>query len=164
MSLTTLQSLEPRQEDTQSDISPVHETFVCHTNPPSAVCEVQETSDLESRASDTNLTPDTADADAPTIPSFVTIAEKFADEFWNSATTTTQTPTASHAGSPTGLFELVSLSGCGEDDGSMPNGDLIEHHEEASTSTTGPTVIDSNAEGEAEVLPDVERVLTEHAT
>jgi hypothetical protein len=119
--------------------------------------DVQDSSNPESPASDTELTRDIANADAPTIPSFLTVAEKFADEFWTSATTT-ETATVSpstipNPESPTDPFEFVPSPGCSDDDGSKSNGDLI--HEE--THTTHP-----NAEGEVGAgAPNVEQIPSE---
>ena len=119
-------------------------------------CKVQDANNPGTHALDTDLTAETPNANVPTIPSFVTVAEKFADEFWTSATTThTATAssfTTSHAESPTDPFEFVPSPDRIEDSGSKSTGDLItEHHETAST-TAHPCSDDmvnySSAEGE----------------
>ena len=99
--------------------------------------------------------PDT-NADAPTIPSIATIAEKFADEFWTSATTTESAiaspSTTPHVESPTDSFEFVASPSCREGHCSKSNRDLIEHHEETRDAC-------SNAEGEVETCaPDVAQI------
>ena len=117
--------------------------------------DVQETSNLETPATNTSLTPEITNADVPSIPFFPTITEKFADEFWTSATTTeTIVPpsTTPHAGSPTDPFEFIPSPGCSEGDGSKSNGDLIEHHE-------GTHTTHSNTEGQVDArAPDVKHI------
>jgi len=131
-------------------------------------CEIRDARAPDTHAPDTNLTPNIAKADVPTIPSFVTVAEKFADEFWTSATTahTTGSPsTTPHAESPTDPFEFVPSPGCSEDSSSKSNADLIEHHEAAGTAAhpcSQDMLLHSNAEGYIEAgAPDVERMPTE---
>ena len=154
-------------EDTQSEVAPIEETFNYPTSAFPSEGSPQDTSNPETPAPDTNWTPHINNADAstdpPTIPSFLTVAEKFADEFWTSAITSetviaspSTTPHAENAESPTDPFEFIPSPGCSEDDGSKSTGDLIEYQEESR-----PT--HSNAEPEVEAcIPDVEPVPSEN--
>lgn len=133
------------------------DTFVYPTSTSPSVCDVQETSSLETSATNTSLTPEITNADVPSIPFFPTIAEKFADEFWTSATTTEAIAlpsTTPHAESPTDPFEFVPSPGCSEDDGSKSNGDLIDHHEKTHT-THSNTEGQVDAYGASPLVPSV---------
>ena len=150
-------------QDTQSEVAPIEETFDYPTSALPREVDVQDTSNPETPAPDTNLTLHINSADAPTdpptIPSFLTVAERFADEFWTSAITSetavtspSPTPRAENAESPTDPFEFIPSPGCSEDDGNQSTGDLIEYHEE-------PCTTHANAEPEVEArVLDVEPV------
>ena len=132
---------------------PFQETFIYPTNIPPGTGEGNV---LDTSNSGKPEAPPDTNPDAPSIPSIATIAEKFADEFWTSATTTESAiaspSTTPHVESPIDSFEFVASPGCSEDHSSKPNRDLIEHHEEMRTTC-------SNAEGEVETCaPDIAQI------
>ena len=109
------------------------------------------------------------EANVPTIPSFATVAERFAAEFWTSATTArtaTASPSAArHAENPTDPFEFVPSPDCIEERSNKSTGDLVGSLEEATIpvhripAAKLDTADHFNTKGGAEgVAPDVEQL------
>ena len=154
---TSLTSCNP-----QVETSPTGESFLYPTSDQSA-------SNSEAHASGIDLPAEMTNASVPTIPSFATVAERFAAEFWKSATTartaTASPSTTPHGESPPAPFESVPPPYTTEDSGSKSTGDLIEHLEEASIAShpcSGDTADYPSAEGEAEAGDsEVEQMATE---
>jgi hypothetical protein len=109
------------------------------------------------------VTPDITDADAPTIPSFVTVAEQFADEFWTSATAP-NTAITLLSPTPTNPLDFATSAGCSGDSGSKLEEDLTKHQKAGTPGhiNSNDVIVQSIAEKDIDAsTSNVERMLGE---